>query len=1106
MSDSEDTISREVFERLLKRERTARKQAERLLDAKSTELYEANQALRTLAEELEQRVELRTTELEVERNLALQTAEARRLSEARYNDVANIVGEYVWELDAAFCFVSVTPQVEAVSGYCAQDLIGRSFFEAMPASDAAEVRRAMLGRIEAKTNFLNVTHRRIAKSGELQCLRSSGSPRFNAAGEWVGFLGASLDVTEQQSAKVELQKLAIALEHAGDGVAITDLRRRLTFANPAFANMFAAGDPSEVLGADWTQFVAAQDAERMLLEVSAVVTGGEIYSTEAHGRRAAEDEFPAHFSVSRLPSGDLLWICRDESERLSTLMSVQTQNSQLTALLETIRVGVIFERSAPGQLIYNPMVCEMLGLSAADFDRAHTAAAVFAQLRDASAVPALAERMDYLLSLSAEAYNIEVQFADEQFFLFDRIPVYVGQNYRGALWTVRDISEEKRRGAILEEARMQAEAGARAKSTFLANMSHEIRTPLNGICGMARLLRNEVMDETARDYVRGIQMSADSLLHVLNDILDFSKVEANQLEVEMVDFDLAHVLDSTFAILRSQAAEKPGRFDFIYPELRLPRLKGDPSRLSEILLNLLGNALKFTLDGSVHLSTRVLSVASDRVELELLIADTGIGMTPQELQRVFKPFSQADSSTSRRFGGTGLGLTICRDLAKLMGGALSVESEFGVGSTFTVQMPYTPGDRQVAPPVSALHPAARVYVCTAVETFFQSVESMLATAGIAVERLAAGPSAASQVQLGGAAEALVIVDCIDGDTSARAALDALRADGVRCLAVCRKAPAEGAAGQEYINYPFSRYKMLSTLHAQFGVELPQSIFEQRDVTQLETVDLSGLRVLLAEDNIINQKVARITIEGFGAEVDVAGNGVEALELLDRFSYDLILMDVRMPEMDGVEATRRIRAQGFNLPIYALTADAMKGDRERFLHAGMNGYLSKPLVEKELVELLSSERANFSDAPAAPEASSAAAPQASEAAPEAALPRQLLDAEVLDLASFQQLLDGDMDIVVSILNEFIDSAEQGFDEGRAAFEAGDHATARARFHKLAGSCASVYALQLRGFALHSERLLIEDVTDQATFAPLLKAMAAALPLLRAEIEAVNAQQS
>jgi two-component system sensor histidine kinase/response regulator len=314
---------------------------------------------------------------------------------------------------------------------------------------------------------------------------------------------------------------------------------------------------------------------------------------------------------------------------------------------------------------------------------------------------------------------------------------------------------------------------------------------------------------------------------------------------------------------------------------------------------------------------------------------------------------------------------------------------------------------------------------------------------------------------------------------------------------------EGIDGSvQFIRCPYSRFKFLSAVHAGFGIEMSGQRFHRSDFEVVDSIDLSGLRVLLAEDNIINQKVGRLIIEGFGAQADIAANGVEVLELLGRFEYDLILMDIRMPEMDGVEACKRIRAAGSTLPIFALTADAMKGDRERFIGAGMNGYLSKPLDEAELVRLLMSN--HMVSAPEGEAAIVGAKP--ADVLPGVSCSDQFFeeghDAGVLELESFKELVGGDMEIVVSILGEFIDSADTCYQDGVAALSTDDSDTARSRFHRLAGSCASVCAQQLRSYALSCERALIDGVSEPEFFSARFTACDTALKKLRIRIETIQ----
>jgi PAS domain S-box-containing protein len=1105
MSSLVETVPVGVLKRLLERERFARKEAEQLLDSKSMELYDANLQLRKLADELEARVSARTVELEQERNRAIEVAEALRQSQIRYNDVASMVGEYLWELDADFCFKSVTSQIEAVTGYGKDELIGRSIFDIMYTEDACELRSTMESSVKEERVFTNLTHRVLAKSGDIVWQQSSGRPRFDSHFRFFGFNGASLDVTEQERAKIEMQQLVVALEHAGDGISITNTSGLLSFSNLAFVEMFGYSNSQTILGMPWTSFLVDDDVRRIAVHLNNVHEEALDYSCEGRGARLDGSVFFGHFSINRLPNGNLLWICRDESERLNTLLNLQTQNSQLAALIENIQIGVIFEGNSAGTLIYNQIACSLLGIEQEVFDNSRVVASLLKKLADVSTDSECQEGIAQLLHLNGAANNVQVRFDEERIYVFDRVPVYVGNIYRGALWTIRDISEEKRQSAVLEEAREQAEAGALAKSTFLANMSHEIRTPLNGICGMARLLKHEPLNEAGEEYLHAIQSSADILLHVLNDILDFSKVDAQQLDIEVIEFDLAHLLDSIFSILRSQAAEAGLRFDFIYPDAKLPKLYGDPGRLSEVLLNLLGNALKFTSEGSVLLSVRVVSKQAGELKLKLSVVDTGIGMSSDELSRVFQPFSQADCSISRRFGGTGLGLTICRDLIRLMEGSLSVESEPNLGTIFTVEMPYDFKERVEEQAYSEFEEATRIVVLSSSDVFFNSVKSILAYAGIHVKRAKVVDQVRTFLDTSGAGKTLVITDQVDAsshDAQMQSFVD-FEMDAVNQMIVSRgHSEALGQSDRiEVVKYPFSRYQLLRAVHSILNLKLPAEIFQKHEWTSAEGIDLSGLNILLAEDNVVNQKVGRITIEGFGAQVDVAANGLEVLELLDRFDYDLILMDIRMPEMDGVEACKRVRAMGLTIPIYALTADAMKGDRERFVSAGMDGYLSKPLVEKELVQLLLNTRHGLLVQGDVIDSNHVINDTAQVNTSERFFEEGLV-AVVLDIDDFKELIGGDLSFVVSILDVFVDTAKVDLSEAKAALQISDYDAARSRFHKLAGSCASICAWQLRSFALSCERYLIdaeECVVEEIQ--PQLIAIDTAFPRLIAEIKNV-----
>lgn len=783
------------------------------------------------------------------------------------------------------------------------------------------------------------------------------------------------------------------------------------------------------------------------------------------------------------------------SERTSKL---ETQNSLLGALLENIRVGVVFEAvDGDHELLYNHTVLKILGIEPTSLEGVREASVLLESLHGRCVDEESREQVDYLMDLSNRRVHVELSLDQGAHLEIFRVPVNVGDVYCGALWAIRDVSENKRQALEMKEARLRAESGDRAKSTFLANMSHEIRTPLNGICGMARILMNAELDSEAIEHVRGIQISADSLLHVLNDILDFSKIEAGQLDIEAVDFDVAHVLDSAFTILQMRAQDKSLRFDCVYPDAHLPILRGDSSRLNEILLNLIGNAIKFTTSGSVKLATRVVKSDEASLSLELTITDTGIGMSPEEMAHVFEPFSQADVSIGRRFGGSGLGLSICRDLIQLMGGSFSVESEPQVGSVFTVELPFAISPVEQA--TKALPSRAfSAYVVTQSDDFYRMCKSMLAYADVCLIRV---ENAASAVEFFTDERGVLLLDrsdqgrlLVEEDWDLKQSLP----QGLRCVVVSEAVPSGSLDDAYYMSYPFSRYKLLKVAYSVHELQMPADIFREYDAESFHGVDLSGLRVLVAEDHIINQKVARLTIERFGATVDLAANGLEVLELVKRFEYDLILMDIRMPEMGGVEACLKVRDMGLDLPIYAFTADAMKGDRERFLQAGMNGYLSKPIAEADLVNILmrnQSGRANLTpdDLVARPSV---------EMSPADKLFHEAATLEVLAVEGFYALLGGHKEMAHELLQQFIEFSTEPIAAGYSAVKAGDFATARSRFHKLAGSAATICAHQVRAYFLSFERSLMEEPPNLATCAERLPAGRDALERLAAEIKTIT----
>ncbi len=530
------------------------------------------------------------------------------------------------------------------------------------------------------------------------------------------------------------------------------------------------------------------------------------------------------------------------------------------------------------------------------------------------------------------------------------------------------VAERQRASHELATARDAAMETSRLKSDFLATMSHEIRTPMNGVIGLTGLLLDSGLNDTQRQYANGVRASGEALLGIINDILDFSKIEAGKLELEAVEFNLAQALEEVVALVAEPARAK-GLELVVYCLPGVPKVVvGDVGRIRQIVLNLVSNAVKFTHSGEVVVRASVSSPpGADPVGLHLEVADTGIGIAAASVERLFEPFSQADASTTRRYGGTGLGLAICRRLTGAMGGTIGVESQLGAGSTFFLDLPVGRASRE---PAAAEHAAEqplrglRVLVVDDNHTNRLVLASQLLAWDIAADLAADGETAIDHLRHA-ATEAhpydLALVDMAMPGMNGLELAVAIRAEpalrSLRLLlltSVDVDAAAVAAAGfSARVSKPTRLSQLYDTIVRTLAPPGPAAA-PPAPWAPAETPAVKG-RLLIVEDNAINQAVAKGMVAKLGYACDVAGNGIEALDALDRRQYDAVLMDCQMPDMDGFEATVEIRRRQVgtrSVPIIAMTAGALAEDREKCLAAGMDDYLSKPVTRRELDAVLS----------------------------------------------------------------------------------------------------------------------------------------------------------
>jgi two-component system sensor histidine kinase/response regulator len=927
------------------------------------------------------------------------------------------------------------------------------------------------------------------------------------------------DVTGRRQREEALQLTQFSVDHAGDAVYWTDSDGKLVYVNEVVCRRLGYCR-EELLG--MTIFDLDPAAPQPWSDHWAELKQRGSLCFEAAHRAKTGELLPAEITVNYVEYGGKEYNCafgRDITERKQ-----MEESLRLTQFSVDRASDLVFWISPEGQYLYaSDSTCRRLGYSKEEL------LGMTIYDVDPAAPRPWSEHWRDVKSRGSTTFETVHRTKDGEVFPTEVTANFVEYEEKEYIFAFsREITERKKAERELREAQeateaanrelerairranqlaIDAQAASAAKSSFLANMSHEIRTPMNGVIGMTELLLSTNLNREQRDFAQTVQTSAEALLTVIGDILDFSKVEAHKMDFEAIDFDLRTSLEDMTGLLALKAHEKGIElFTLVEPEVP-SSLRGDPGRLRQILTNLVGNAVKFTEKGEV--SVHVVLEAEDSVgaKVRFSVHDTGLGIPPEKLDALFQPFIQADASTTRRHGGTGLGLSIAKGLVEGMGGVIGAESEAGAGSTFWFVLPMAKGilsspDLDLADlgVVSGLH----VLGVDDSQTNRRVLAGMLDSWGCRHEVVATAEAALSalrRAQVEGKPFQIAVLDLcmpdMDGEMLARLIKeDPELRDTVLVMmtSVGNRGDAsrmERAGFAAYLVKPVRQsqlYDCLATLAGREAAKEAAMPASRGMITRHTLAEKAKrrARILLAEDNFVNQKVALKTLEQLGYHADVAADGLQALRALQARSYDLVLMDVQMPEMDGMEATRQIRAPQSgvinpSVPIVALTAHAMAGDRLACLEAGMDDYLAKPIKRSELMDVLNRWLVASTCAPgsAGRAVPIGAPPLRDEATAPLVVPPVVPELSVFDESVLLKVLDGDRESAAEIAADFLDDLPVQLSGLREAVAAGDAVRVRRRAHALKGASASVGAEALRQLAAGLEQSAAAGVLDGAS---------------------------
>jgi PAS domain S-box-containing protein len=895
--------------------------------------------------------------------------------------------------------------------------------------------------------------------------------------------------------QVSEEKLAVTLYSIGDAVIATDAQGCVTLLNP-LAEQLTGWRQAQAHGRQVDEIfhiINQETRELATIPVKETLAQGTIQGLANHTVLIARDGSECAIADSCAPIRDrdglvvgAVLVFRDVTEEYAAQQALRDSTALIQTILNTVADGLITLHDHGGIVAtVNPAAQRMFGYDAEELVGQNfnlLIPGLVQDLRKGSLAYECAGETARAMSLGRE---LQGRRKDGSVFPMEMVlsEMWLGDQ-RHFTGIVRDITERKRldqdlqrKNMELTEAKAAADKASLAKSDFLSNMSHEIRTPMNAIIGMSHLALQTDLTLRQRDYIKKIQGSSRHLLAIINDILDFSKIEAGKLSVERTEFELEKVLNNVANLIAEKTSAKGLELVFDIDKNVPPRLIGDPLRLGQILINYANNAVKFTEQGEIDIVIRLKEQTDTEVLIYCAVRDTGIGLTQEQMGRLFQSFSQADASTTREFGGTGLGLVISRRLAELMGGAVGVTSLVGQGSTFwfTARLGKGVGPQRTLALSGDLQ-GKRVLVVDDNDNARLVLGGLLGGMSFKVDQVDSGKAAIAAVDRAdaqGAPYEIVFLDWqmpgMDGIETARRLMDLPLSRMPRLMMVTAYGREEVIKGAEECGIedvlvkPLSASVLFDSVVRVLGgvVDGPRSSGSTRAETVALLAAIKGARVLLVEDNDLNQEVATELLRDVGFVVDVAGNGQIALLKLRAGDYDIVLMDMQMPVMDGVTATREIRkeARFDELPVVAMTANAMQGDRDRCMAAGMNDHVAKPIEPEDLWKALLKW--------IKPRASTATAPEQAPATADISLPSGIAG---LDSASGLRRVLGKKPLYLSMLRKFVSGQKSAVADIRAALAKNDPGAAERLAHTLKGVAGNIGATDLQQRAQELEAVI------------------------------------